>query len=381
MDFTWTEQQLQLKRSVMDFAERELQDDVVARDREGVFPRALWNKCAAFGLLGLPFAEEYGGQNVDILAAVLAMEGLGYSCRDNGLIFGMNAQMWSVQMPIQTFGTNEQKSGLLPRLISGEWIGGHGMSEPGSGSDAFSLSTTARRDGTAYILNGSKMFVSNGPVADVFVVFATVGKKRGFMGVTAFLVERDRPGFEVGKDIGKMGLRTCPWSEIVLENCRIPEQNRLGREGEGYRIFSDSMEWERGCLLAAAIGSMQRQLENSIRYAKERKQFGVPIGKFQAVGHKIAGMKIRLETARLILYHLAWKKSCNQRSPLDAALVKAYVSECWKQSSLDAIQIHGGYGYATEFEVEREFRDAIGSSIYSGTTEIQKNIIANYLGL
>jgi alkylation response protein AidB-like acyl-CoA dehydrogenase len=381
VDFTWTEEQRALKRSVMDFAERELRDDMVARDKEGAFHRGLWNKCAEFGILGLPFAQEYGGQGADILATVLAMEGLGYSCRDNGLIFGMNAQMWSVQMPIQTFGTDGQKKRFLPRLISGEWIGGHGMSEPGSGSDAFSLGTTARRDGAWYVLNGSKTFVTNAPAADVFVVFATVEKKRGFMGVTAFLVERGRPGFEVGKDIGKMGLRTCGWSEIVLQDCRVPDENRLGREGAGAGIFSDSMEWERGCLLAAGIGTMQRQLETCIRYAKERKQFGVSIGKFQAVAHKIAEMKIRLETARLALYHLAWLKSCGHRSPLDAALVKAYVSECWKQSGLDAIQIHGGYGYTTEFEVEREFRDSLGSSIYSGTTEIQKNIIASYLGL
>ncbi len=381
MDFSLTDEQQQLKRSVIEFARKELADDVISRDRDELFRHDLWKKCAEFGIQGLPFPTAYGGQGADIMTSVLAMEGLGYASRDNGLVFGLNAQMWSVQMPILNFGTEEQRRQYLPALCSGGMIGAHGMSEPGSGSDAFALSTRAVRDGDHYVLTGSKTFVSLAPVADVFVIFATVNKKLGFFGVTAFLVDKNTPGFRVGKRIEKMGLRTCPWAEVFLEDCRIPVGNRLGKEGSGSSLFNDSMEWERGCLLAGTVGAMERQLETCVRYARERKQFKAPIGKFQSVANRIVEMRLRLETSRLLLYKLAWEKSQGQRSPLTAAMVKLHLSEVWKQSCLDAIQIHGGYGFTTEYEVEREFRDSIGGTIYSGTSEIQRNIIADVLGL
>ena len=346
-----------------------------------MFQREHWKKCAAFGIQGLPFPEEYGGQGADIMSTVIAMEGLGYACKDSGLVFGLNAQMWSVQMPILHFGTEEQRKRYLPALCKGELIGAHGMSEPGSGSDAFALSTRAERDGDHYVLTGSKTFVSLAPVADLFVVFATLNRKLGFFGITAFLVDRETPGFRVGKPIGKMGLRTCPWAELFLEECRIPASNRLGNEGSGSSLFSDSMEWERGCLLAGTLGAMERQVETCIRYARERSQFKKPIGKFQSVANLIVDMRLRLETSRLLLYKLAWEKSQGQRSPLTAALVKLHISEGWKQSCIDAIQIHGGYGYTAEYEVERDLRDAVAGTIYSGTSEIQKNIVADALGL
>jgi alkylation response protein AidB-like acyl-CoA dehydrogenase len=312
---------------------------------------------------------------------MLLMEGLGYGCKDSGLIFAINGQMWTVQMPILRFGTDAQKEKYMPRLCSGELIGANGVTEPDAGSDAFSMRTTARLDGDHYLLNGTKTFCTMAPAADLFMVFATVDKHKGFMGVTAFLVERDFPGFRVGREIGKMGLRTAPMAELILEDCRVPVENRLGKEGNGAAIFEDTVEWERTCILASILGGMERQLEQCIKYSKERKQFGKAIGKFQSIANKIVDMKVRMETARLLLYKVAWMKQAHGKAAMDAALAKLYLSESWIKSCLDAVQIHGGYGYTTEYEVERDLRDSVGSTLYSGTSEIQRNIIARYLGL
>ena len=312
---------------------------------------------------------------------MLTMEGLGYGCLDNGLIFGINAQMWSVQMPIFTFGTEAQKRKYLPGLCDGSLIGAHGMSEPDSGSDAFSMRTRAERRDGGYVLNGSKTFVTNAPIADMAVVFATVDPARKMLGVTGFLVDKGTPGFSVSPHIDKMGLRTSPMSEIVLDNCFVPEENRLGKEGMGSRIFSDSMEWERACILGSHLGAMERLLERCIQHAGERQQFGQPIGRFQSVANRIVEMKLRLETARLLLYKVAWLKKTGKSAVMEAALAKLYLSESFVQSALDAIRTLGGYGYTTEYEVERELRDAIGGTLYSGTSDIQRNIVARLLGL
>ena len=381
MDFDWTDEQLRIKEEIARFARNELNDELIERDKNCVFSREAWKKCADMGIQGLPFPTEYGGSGADVLSTTLAMEGLGYGCKDNGLIFAINAQMWSVQMPIWDAGSDSQKKKYLPRLSSGEWIGAHGMTEPNSGSDAFSLATTARRDGDRYILNGSKTFVTNAPIADVFLVFARTGKIKGYMGISAFIVEKSFPGLKVEKEISKMGLRTSPMAEVVFDDCVVPVENRLGPEGAGATLFNSSMEWERACLLAAYLGAMKRQLETCVAYARERRQFNRPISKFQAVANKIVDMRVRLETARLLLYKVAWMKQNRREVSAEAAMAKLYLSEAWVQSSLDAIQIHGGYGYTIEFEVERELRDAISSRIYSGTSEIQKNIIAFHMDL
>lgn len=381
MDFGWDQEQLRLKDSVIKFARKELNVDVIEKDRTGAFPSEGWKKCADFGLQSLPFPEAYGGINADILTTMLVMEGLGYACKDSGLIFGINAQMWSVQMPIYRFGTDEQKGRYLTKLCSGESIGAHGMTEPDSGSDAFGLATTAERCGDHYILNGTKTLVTSGPVSDLFVVFATVDKRKRFMGVTGFIVEKGFPGFRVGKDIEKMGLRTSPMSELILDDCRVPVANRLGKEGSGSAIFNDSMEWERCCILASYLGGMERQIETCIDHAQTRRQFNQPIGKFQSVANRIVDMKVRMETARLMLYKVAWLKKTQGQAGMDAALAKLYMSESWVKSCLDAIQVHGGYGYTTEYELERDLRDSVGGTLYSGTSEIQRNIIARHLGL
>lgn len=382
MDFFSTEEQLALKKQeVIKFAQQELNGGLVERDRQGEFSRENWRKCAQFGIQGLPIPEEYGGTGDDILTTTLIMEGLGYGCHDNGLIFGINAQMWSVQLPILTFGTEAQKRKYLPGLCSGELIGAHGMTEPDSGSDAYSLRTKAERQNGGYVLNGTKMFVTNAPMADVAVIFATVNAAKGIGGVTAFVVEKGTPGFSVSRGLDKMGLRTSPMGEVILQDCYVPEENRLGREGAGVSIFNSSMEWERSCILASHIGTMERQLEKCVRYARERRQFNQPIGKFQSVANRIADMKVRLETARLILYKVAWLKKIGKSTAMEAAIAKLYLSECFVQSGLDAIRIHGGYGYMTELEVERDLRDAIGGTLYSGTSDIQRVIIARWLGL
>jgi alkylation response protein AidB-like acyl-CoA dehydrogenase len=381
MDFGFTEEQLAFKKAATRFAQKALNDEMIERDRDGAFSRDLWSKCADFGIQGSAFPQRYGGSDADILSTMLLMEGLGYGCKDSGLIFAINGQMWTVQMPILRFGSDAQKDRYLPKLCSGEWIGAHGMTEPDSGSDAFSLRTSARLEGDHYILTGTKTFSTMATEADVFMVFATVDKRKGFMGVTAFIVERDFPGFSVGKDIGKMGLRTAPMAELVLEDCRVPVENRLGKEGNGAAIFEDAIEWERSCILASLLGGMERQLERCIEHAKLRKQFGKPIGKYQSVANKIVDMKVRMETARLILYKLAWMKQAHGKATMDAAIAKLYLSESWIKSCLDAIQIYGGYGYTTEYELERDLRDSVAGTLYSGTSEIQRNIIARYLGL
>jgi alkylation response protein AidB-like acyl-CoA dehydrogenase len=381
MDFSWSDEQLAFKNAVIEFAQQRLNHGIVERDREGRFSRELWEECAKFGIQGLPFPEKYGGGNADILTTMLTMEGLGYGCRDNGLIFGINAQMWSVQMPIWTFGTEEQKEKYLPGLCSGRLIGAHGMSEPDSGSDAFSLRTRAERCGNGYVLNGTKTFVTNAPMCDVAVVFATVNPARKMLGVTGFIVDKGTPGFSVSQHIDKMGLRTSPMSELILNDCYVPEENRLGREGIGSRIFSDSMEWERACILGSHLGAMQRLLERCVQHARDRRQFGEAIGRFQSVANRIVDMKVRLETARLLLYQVAWLKKNGKSAVMEAALAKLYLSECFVQSGLDAIRTMGGYGFTTEYEVERDFRDAIGGTLYSGTSDIQRNIIARLLGL
>jgi alkylation response protein AidB-like acyl-CoA dehydrogenase len=381
MDFSLSQEQVELRDAVIRFARRELADDVVQRDERAEFSRELWRRCAGFGLQGLPVPEEYGGSGQDALTTVVALEALGYACKDNGLIFSLNAQMWSFELPILRFGRDDQKRRLLPALCDGSIIGVHAMTEPTSGSDAFSLRTSAEKKGDRYILNGTKTFITNAPIADVFLVFARTNPAMGFAGISAFLVNRDTPGLSVSRELHKMGLRTSPMGELAFQDCEVAEENRLGAPGAGMAIFNHSMDWERGCILASAVGTMQRQLERCIVYAKERVQFGQPIGKFQAVSHRIVDMKIRLETARLLLYRYGWLKSQGKQSPMDSAMVKLHLSDSFADSALDAIQVFGGYGYMAEYELEREARDALGGRLYSGTSDIQRNIVAGGLGL
>lgn len=381
MDFSLSEEQEALRAAVVEFATSSLGGDLLEREREGRFSHGDWQKAAGFGLLGLPVSQEYGGAGADVLTTMVALEALGYGCADNGLIFSLNAQMWAVQTPIARFGDDDQKRRYLPELCKGSIVGAHAMSEPGSGSDAFALATTARETADGYVLTGSKTFVTNAPEADIFLVFATTDRDRGFASLCAFVVDRDTPGLSVGGELSKMGLRTSPMSELFLDECEVPRETMLGKPGAGMSIFNNAMRLERSCILASSVGTMQRQLDRCVAYAKEREQYGRSIGSFQAVSHKIVDMQLRVETARLLLYHVGWLFGQGKSPTLEAALAKLHLSESFLHSSLDALQIHGGYGYMSEYELERDVRDAVGSRIYSGTSEIQRDIVARALGL
>jgi alkylation response protein AidB-like acyl-CoA dehydrogenase len=380
MDFSFTQEQRQLRQSVVDFAMGALNDDLAKRDQTREFSRNLWNRCADFGIQGLPIPSEWGGRGLDMVSVFYALEGLGYGCRDNGLVFSMQAHLWGVAMPLSLLGTPDQKKKYLLKLCKGTMIGSIAMAEPESGSDAFTLKTRAVKKGAGYVLNGSKTLITNAPVADLYLVFARVEPPEPG-GVTAFLIERGTSGLTVGRTLETMGLRTSPLGELSLQNCEVPAENLLGKAGDGATIFTGAMELERCGIPASHVGAMERILERCIAYARERHQFGKPIGDFQAVSHKIADMKIRLESSRLLVYRAGWLKSQGRHAVLEASITKAHVGEAYIQTCLDAIQIFGGRGYMTEFELERELRDAIPSRIYSGTSEIQKKIIAGWLGL
>jgi alkylation response protein AidB-like acyl-CoA dehydrogenase len=382
MDFTLSKDQQALRANIIRFAHDVLNKDVTERDRSQEFSRDLWKRCGEIGIQGLPVAEEYGGSGLDPLSCALALEALGYGCHDGGLVFSLCAHLLSCVVPLSQFGTDAQKRRYLPGLCDGTLVGVHAMSEPGSGSDAFALKTRAEPDGDGYRINGAKTFISNGPVADLVIVFALTDPKKGYYGgVTAFLVERGTPGFNVTQRFEKMGLRTSPLGELAFENVHVPADAVLGAVGAGSGIFTHAMDWERTCLFGAHIGTIERLVERSIAHARTRSQFGQAIGKFQAVSHKIVDMKVALEAARLLTYRTASRLGHTRTVSMDAAMTKLFVSEALVKAALDAIQIHGGYGYMTEYELERALRDAVGSTIYSGTSEMQRNIIARWLGL
>jgi alkylation response protein AidB-like acyl-CoA dehydrogenase len=382
VDLSWSDDQLRLRDAIRSFAARELSGDLAARDGSEEFSRDLWRRCANFGILGLPVPEEYGGQGADVMTTLLALETLGSAFDDNGLIFSMNAHMWSASMPILRFGDDDQKAAYLPGLCDGSLIGVQGMTEPDSGSDAFALGTRAVSDGDDFVLTGSKTFITNAPVADVFVIFASTTPALGALGISAFLVDRSSPGLTVGPPLHKMGLRTSPMSELFFDGCRLDRRCLLGRRDNGMTIFNHSIDWERACILAAAVGTMQRQVDQAVGYATERRQFGRPIGEFQAVSNRIADMQVRVDASRMLLYQAGWAKQLGGRAPArESAIAKLFISEAWVQNSLDAMYLRGGSGYLVESGLERDVRDALASRIYSGTSDIQRNIIATSLGL
>ena len=358
-----------------------LNDGLAARDASGTFPRELYRRCGEFGIQGLPVPADYGGSGQDLLTTMKAMEALGYACRDNGLVFSLNAQMWAVQLPVLRFGTEAQRQRYLPALCRGELVAAHAISEPDSGSDVMSMRTRVTRDGENYVLNGAKTFVTNGPAADVVLAFGTVNPAAGVAGITGFLIDRGTPGLTLSAPIPKMGLRTSPMGEAIFENCVVPAAQRVGAEGAGASVFSAAMEWERACIFASHLGAMQRLFEETVEYARTRKQFGESISRFTPISDRIVQMKLDLEIGRLLLYRVAEAKDRGESTVLLAAMAKLFVSEAHVRQALAALQIHGGYGYTTELGVERELRDALPGTLYSGTSEMQRKIIARLLGL
>ncbi len=379
MEFSLTSEQTGRQRRIREWAERSLNDDLEARDRARTFNRDGWRASAQLGLVGLVAPSRYGGAELDPVSTMSALEALGRGSRDNGFNFALNAHLWGCVNPLAAFGTEEQKLAYLPRLTSGEWIGALAVTEREAGSDVFSLQMRATKRDDAYVLAGHKMLITNAPVADVLLVLATLDPGRGAFGLTAFLVERGTPGLRVSERVDKMGLSTAQMGEVVLDGCAVPARNRLGPEGGGLAIFNHIMEWERGFIMASAVGAMERQLEACLAYARERRQFDRPIGQFQAVAHRLVDMRVRWEASRLLLYRFAWLKREPRAALAEAAMTKLSVSEAWVRSCEDAMRIYGGYGYVTEIGVERDLRDALGSLYYSGTAEMQRQVVARWM--
>lgn len=381
MDLTLTEEQLEIRKTIIAFARRELNTDVIERDRAGIFPRDLWNRCAEMRLLAAPFPESYGGDGFDFTTTVSIFQALGYACKDSGLVHSLITQVMCGIL-IHLFASREQAARLLPDLVSGRLMYAQAITEPGSGSDAFAMRTTAVKKNDGYVLNGSKTMISNGPIADRVLVFAATDPARKTLGgFSCFHISTDAAGFKQGQPIEKMGLRTLMNGELFFSDCYVPADALIGREGQGAILFNEVMEWERALIPACLLGETERVLEEAVQYAQGREAFDRPIGNFQAVSHKIAKMKMNVELGKLALYHAAALKDARKHAALETSVAKLFISENLKQACLDAVQIRGGYGYMTEYEVERELRDSMAATIYSGTSEMQANIIARLAGL
>ncbi|MFJ9818655.1 acyl-CoA dehydrogenase family protein [Streptomyces sp. NPDC101151] len=371
MDLAWTPEQL----------------DLHARLREGGAAASDWQTLADLRVMALAAPGEHGGLGQSALNCALALDGLGYGCRDIGLLIAAGAHMWAVGLPLARFGTPEQKAACLPGLSAGRLVGAHAITEAESGSDALALRTVARRKGTTYVLTGRKRFITNAPEADLFLVYANLDSRLGFTGVTTFLVERGQPGVRVEAEQRKMGLNSCHWGQVVLDECVVPEHMRLGAEKQGPAIFSTVMAWERTLLLAPLLGAMERQLEECADRARTRRQFGKRIGSFQSVANRIVDMRLRLETSRGLLRSAAWELDHGPTdggrqtlSPLPE-LVKLQVSEAAVATFEDAMQIFGGQGYTQEAGIEERLRDALGTRISSGTSDMQRDVVAAKLGV
>ncbi|MEU9282333.1 acyl-CoA dehydrogenase family protein [Streptomyces sp. NPDC048342] len=376
----WTAEQRALREGLAPWLEK-LNTGHVERDAAASFSYGNWRTLAGTGILGLPFAERWGGLGQSLLTTMYVLEGLGEGCRDAGLSFSVCTHMVSTGVPLQRFGSQALKERYLPLICSGERIGAHAISEPDSGSDALAMRTRAVRDGDHYVLNGSKTFVSNGPVADLFTVYARTGDGPGPLGVTAFLVERDTPGLRVGEPVAKLGLRTSPLGEVFFDDCRVPATHVVGPPGGGFLVLDHVMRREILCSFVVNAGEMRQRVTRCVAYARAREQFGRPIGANQAVSHRIVDMEIGVETARHWLYGTAERMAAGANVTRDIAMAKLVTSEANVASALAAVQIFGGNGYMAEYGVEAGLRNAVGSTLYSGTSEIQRNRIAALLGL
>jgi alkylation response protein AidB-like acyl-CoA dehydrogenase len=381
MDFRFSEDQLAFAKSVRDFAARVVEPGAHERDVESRFDRDVWDALGEFGLLGLPIPEEYGGSGADIVTSCLALEALAEAGHDAGLGLSVGAHVTIGTVPIWLHGTEEQKRRYLPDLCSGKAIGAMAITEPEAGSDAAAIKTRAVRDGDDWVINGSKIFITNGSIADSVIVIAVTDLEAGpGQGVSAFIVETDTPGFSVGRDLDKMGTRSSPLSLLHFDDCRVPEAALLGDEGAAlWQVAFECFDWERCVMIASSVGGMKATLDSAIEYAKERVAFGKPIAKHQAIQHKLAEMKAWYDAAKLVLYRAAWMKQEGLPHQVEASVAKYLVAEAAMRNAIEGTQIFGGYGYIKEYSVERSMRDAKLISIGGGTSEIQKMIIARHL--
>lgn len=374
MNFKLSEEHEMIRKMVRDFAKNEVEPTAAERDEEERFDRELFDKMAELGLTGIPWPEEYGGIGSDYLAYCIAVEELSRVCASTGVTLSAHTSL--AGWPIYKFGNEEQKQKYLKPMAQGEKIGGYGLTEPASGSDAGGMKTTAKLDGDHYILNGSKIFITNGGIADIYVVFALTDPSQRQRGTTAFIVESGFEGFSVGKKEKKLGIRSSPTTEIVFDNCRVPKENMLGKEGEGFKIAMMTLDGGRNGIAAQAVGIAQGALDASISYAKEREQFGKPIAANQGISFKIADMATSIEASRLLTYQAAWLESEGLPYGKESAMSKLMAGDTAMKVTTEAVQIFGGYGYTKDYPVERYMRDAKITQIYEGTQEIQRLVIS-----
>lgn len=381
MDFFLNEEQKAMVEEIIKFSRKELNGGITQDYVNGNFPIEKWKKCASMKILALPFPEGYSGCNADILTTAVALKALSYGCKDAGLVHAVATQILC-GLQILHFGSEKQKLKYLPGICNGDMIAAQAITEPSSGSDAFSMQMKAINDGENWVLNGTKIFITNGPIADIAIVFGiTDKKKRTLGGISCFIVEKDFEGFSRSKPFDKMGLRTLQNGELVFDNCIVSENNILGNIGQGVIIFNESMEYEKILYPAIHLGTMERLFDISKKYSTTRLSFGQYISKYQQISNKIVDMKINIELGNLILYKSALCKDKGKRVNLESSITKLFVSESLKKTCLEAIQIHGGYGFMTDYEIEKDLRDSIASTIYSGSSEIQYNLISRLIGL
>ena len=381
MDFGWTEEQVKLREEARAYAAAALGDHTAQDDEEGRFPREKWDRLASWGLLGLTVPEELGGAGLDPMTGLLVTEGLAEGCPDTGLMFSAVVQAWVIIPTFLRFATTEQRERHLPGLIDGSVIAALAITEPDSGSDAFAMRTSAERADGGWRLRGSKTWITNAPVADLAICFARTGAGVALGGVSAFLLETVRDGVSLSAPIATQGLRTAPLGDVGLDDVLVPESDMLGAPGSGLAVFNEAMEWERSYVMAVYLGMLERQLAKACAYARQRHAFGGPISKLAPVAEKLVDMRLRLDTARLLLYRACWSKAQGRSALGNSSMAKLWVAECAVANSLDAIQVHGALGYASEAGVERDLRDAVGARIHSGTSELQKVMIARSMNL
>lgn len=377
MDFRLSEEHEMIRKMVRDFAVKEVAPTAAERDENERFDRGIFDRMAALGLTGIPWPEQYGGIGSDFLAYCIAVEELSRVCASTGVTLSAHTSLAS--WPLFKFGTEEQKQKYLVPLARGEKIGAYGLTEPGSGSDAGAMVTTARREGDHYVLNGSKIFITNGGVADIYIVFALTDPKSKHHGTSAFIIEKDLPGFSTGKKEKKMGIRASTTTEIIFDNVMVPAENRLGEEGQGFKIAMMTLDGGRNGIAAQAVGIAQGALDAAAAYAKERKQFGKPIAANQGVSFKLADMATAVEAARLLTYQAAWLESNGLPYGKESAMSKLFAGDTAMKVTTEAVQIFGGYGYTKDYPVERFMRDAKITQIYEGTQEIQRLVISRML--
>lgn len=377
MDFQLTEEQEMLRKMVRDFAENEVEPTAAERDEEERFDRDIFDKMAELGLTGIPWPEEYGGIGSDYVSYVIAVEELSRVCASTGVT--LSAHLSLASWPIYKYGNEEQKKNFLKRLATGEALGAYALSEPGAGSDVVSMKMTAKADGDNYILNGSKVWITNGGVADIYIVFAKTDEDQKHKGISAFIVEKGTEGFTFGKKEKKLGIRSSPTTELIFENCRVPKDNMLGEEGEGFKIAMTTLDGGRNGIAAQAVGIAQGALDASVDYAKEREQFGKPIAHNQGISFKLADMATEVEAARLLTYQAAWLESANKPYGKASAMSKLFAGDAAMRITVEAVQVFGGYGYTKDYPVERYMRDAKITQIYEGTNEIQRLVIGRML--